>query len=119
MRFLSWAVLGKRIKAIGPLLKDKAVPLWKKALVCFGVFYLLMPIDLIPAPVFLVSWVDDLILWVFILHTLKEELDRYGQSEKEVDLNEKFHGKNIVDDVEFKVEENFADAEAPEETTKQ
>lgn len=119
MRFLSWAVLGKRLKAIGPMLKDKAVPFWKKALVCFGVFYLLMPIDLVPAPVFLFAWVDDLLLWVFILYTLKEELDKYGKTEKEVDLNEKFHGKNIVDDVEFKVEETSAEADASDESAKQ
>ena len=100
MRFLSWAVLGKRIKAIGPMLKDKNVSFGKKALLVFGFLYLFLPIDLIPAPVFFVAWVDDLILWIFILYTLREELDRYGEDEKEVELNEKFHGKNVIDEID-------------------
>lgn len=51
MQFVSFAVLGKRIKSIKALLKDPNVPKRKKFLVIFGIIYLLMPIDLIPAPV--------------------------------------------------------------------
>ena len=47
MQFVSFAVLGKRIKSIKALLKDPNVPKRKKFLVIFGIIYLLMPIDLI------------------------------------------------------------------------
>ena len=97
---------------------SSCVSFGKKALIAFGFLYLFLPIDLIPAPVFFVAWVDDLILWIFILHTLREELDRYGKDEKEVELNEKFHGKNVIDDVEFNVEEEL-DPEDPSAAKKQ
>ena len=77
MQFVSFAVLGKRIKSIKALLKDPNVPKRKKFLIIFGIIYLLMPIDLIPAPVLIFGFVDDIVLWLFILTHLKDELDSY------------------------------------------
>ena len=74
MQFVSFAVLGKRIKSIKALLKDPNVPKRKKFLVIFGIIYLLMPIDLIPAPVLIFGFIDDIVLWLFILSHLKDEL---------------------------------------------
>ena len=61
MQFVSFAVLGKRIKSIKALLKDPNVPKRKKFLVIFGIIYLLMPIDLIPAPVLIFGFIDDIV----------------------------------------------------------
>lgn len=107
MQFISFAVLGRRIKAIGPMMKDKSVPKRKKALVIFGVFYLLMPLDLIPLIIPVLGLMDDLVLWLYILISLREELDKYcveqpgdGDAKK---ASKKYDGKNIIDGVEFEV----------------
>ena len=47
MNFLSFRFLIKRIKAIKEMMKDKTVPKRKKALVIFGLIYLVLPVDLI------------------------------------------------------------------------
>ena len=110
MQFVSFAVLGKRIKSIKALLKDPTVPKRKKFLVIFGIIYLLMPIDLIPAPVLLFGIVDDLVLWLFILTHLKDELDSYWKdSDESFSAGEDLKGKTII---ETTAEESEADEEA-------
>lgn len=106
MQFISFRVILKRIKALSFLMKDKTVPLRKKALVVFGLVYLFLPVDLIPPILFPFGFIDDLILWIFILWHLKDELDSYWVGEKEEDLSKKFRDKNIVEGVEFKVEDD-------------
>ncbi|MEG0662984.1 MAG: DUF1232 domain-containing protein, partial [Anaerovoracaceae bacterium] len=75
--FIGWRVIIKRIKAIRFMMKDKSVPKRKKALVVVGIIYLFLPIDLIPPILFPIAWIDDLILWIFILYHLRETLDQY------------------------------------------
>ncbi len=107
MQFVSFAVLGKRIKSIKALLKDPNVPKRKKILVIFGIIYLIMPIDLIPAPVLIFGLVDDLVLWLFILIHLRDELDRYWKDGGEDFSPEKdLKGKTII---ESTAEEREAD----------
>ena len=83
MQFISFRVILKRIGAITSLLRDKTVPLRKKALVVFGLVYLFLPVDLIPPILFPFGFIDDLILWVFILWHLKDELDQYWKESEE------------------------------------
>ncbi len=105
MRFISLIVLGKRIGAIGQMMKDKSVSFWKKLLIVFGIVYLVSPIDIIPAPVFMFAWVDDFILWIWILWYLRDELDKYWNIEKGTNFSRKFYGKNVVEGVEYEVEQ--------------
>ncbi len=105
MQFISFRVILKRIAAIISLLRDKTVPLRKKALVIFGLIYLVLPVDLIPPILFPFGFIDDLILWIFILWHLKDELDSYWLGEKSEDLSKKFRDKTIVEGVEFDVED--------------
>jgi uncharacterized membrane protein YkvA (DUF1232 family) len=77
MQYLGFRVLLKRITAIRFMMKDKAVSIWKKALIIAGIAYVVMPIDLIPIAILPVSWLDDVLLWVFILWYLRHELDKY------------------------------------------
>lgn len=111
MQFITFRVLLKRIGAITSLLKDKTVPFRKKALVIFGIVYLFMPVDLIPPILFPFGFIDDLVLWIYILWTLKDELDKYWMGEKPVDLSKKFRDKTIVEGVEFDVEEDTSEPE--------
>lgn len=103
MQFIGFRVIFKRIKAIRFMMKDKSVPKRKKALIIFGILYLLCPIDLIPPVLFPIAWVDDLILWIWILWHLRDELDKYWLGEKEVDLSKKYRGKTVINDVKYEV----------------
>ena len=92
--------------AIRFLMTDKSVPMRKKVLVIFGVAYLIMPLDLVPAVLFPVAWMDDLLLWIYIIYNLKDYLDKYWLGEKPVNLEKNFKNKKIIDDVNFSVDEN-------------
>jgi uncharacterized membrane protein YkvA (DUF1232 family) len=99
MQFLGLRILLNRIKVIPYFLRDKTVPKRKKALVIFGIVYVLLPINWIP-PLF---FSDEIILWIFIIWHLKDDLDIYWKGDKNEDLSKKFRDKNIVDGVEFTV----------------
>lgn len=103
MQFIFFRVLMKRIKAIKFLMKDKAVPKRKKALIVLGIIYLFLPVDLIPPILFPIAWMDDAVIWLFILWHLKDELDKYWLGPKEVKPEEAYKGKKIIDDVDYEV----------------
>ena len=109
MPFVAIAIFFRRITAIKSLMKDPAVPKRKKILVIFGLFYVLLPFDLLPIILFPVSWMDDLVLWIFIVWNLREYLDKYWLGNKTVNLKKKYRGKDIIDDVKFNVEEDNKD----------
>ncbi|MEF9921765.1 MAG: DUF1232 domain-containing protein [Anaerovoracaceae bacterium] len=106
MQFLGFRIIMKRIKAIRFLMKDPEVPKRKKALIIFGLIYLVFPIDIIPIFVLPFGITDDIILWVFILWYLKDELDTYWFGEKEEDITKNFRDKTIVEGVQFEVSED-------------
>lgn len=103
MQFVFFRVLIKRIKAIRFFMKDKAVPRRKKALIVVGIVYLFLPVDLIPPILFPIAWMDDMVIWLFILSHLKDELDSYWLGPKEQKPSEVYKGKKIIDDVTFEV----------------
>ena len=105
MQFLGIQVLLRRIKAIRFMMADKTVPKRKKALIVFGIIYLFLPIDLIPPILFPIGWIDDFLLWLFILWYLPKELDSYWTGGKTKDFSKKYRGKNFVNDVEYEVKE--------------
>ena len=88
------------------MMKDNSVPKRKKALIIAGLIYLVLPVDLIPPVLFPIAWIDDLILWLWILWHLREELDKYWLGEKTVDFSKKYRGKTVIDDVEYEVRGN-------------
>lgn len=105
MQFIFLQVLLKRLRAIRYFMKDKSVPLRKKIIIVVGILYLLSPVDLIPEPILIFGIVDDITLWSFIIWYLKSELDKYWLETDQVKPAEKFRGKNIIDDVNFEVED--------------
>lgn len=118
MRYLSWKFLAGRFKALWSMMKDKTVPKRKKALVIFGIIYLLLPVDLIPPVIFPIGFLDDLVLWIFIFWHLKDTLDEYWVGEKEVDYSKNFKAKNIVEDVEYTVQHDGMRPEESEDAPK-
>lgn len=120
MRYLSFAILGKRIKSIKKFLLDPSVPKRKKLLIIFGIIYLIAPIDIIPEPVLGFGLIDDVILWLFILTYLSDELDKYWKESDEgqekashVDPEKAFKGKTIIDGTGVEVDDH-ADDDAEE-----
>ena len=105
MQFISFRVLSRRIKAISSMMKDKTVPKRKKLLIVLGIIYVFLPIDLIPPVLFPFGFLDDLVLWIWIIWHLKDTLDQYWVGEKEVDLSRDFKNKDIVEGVEFTVDQ--------------
>jgi uncharacterized membrane protein YkvA (DUF1232 family) len=111
MRGITFRVILKRIKAIRFMMMDPKVSKWKKLLVVFGIVYVLIPIDIIPIAIFPFGFLDDLVLWIWILFYLRDTLDKYWMGEKEVDLSKKFDGKTVIDDVEYEVEPDNGSSE--------
>lgn len=105
MHFISFRVIASRIKAIFAMMKDDAVPKRKKFLVVVGIIYLFLPIDLIPPVLFPFGFIDDLVLWIWIIWHLKDTLDQYWVGAKEEDLSDEFKDKDIVEGVEFTVDQ--------------
>jgi len=103
MQFLSFRFIINRIKAIVSMMKDKTVPKRKKVLVIFGIIYLLLPVDLIPVVIFPFSFVDDIVLWLWIISHLSDTLDQYWNGEKTVDYSKDFSSENLVEGVTFEV----------------
>nr|WP_315023112.1 DUF1232 domain-containing protein [uncultured Aminipila sp.] len=102
-QFIGFNVIFKRIKAIKFMMKDKSVPLRKKLLIVLGIIYLVSPIDLIPPVLFPIAWMDDLVVWIWILWHLKDVLDKYWVGEKTEDLSKKYKEKNIINDATYEV----------------
>ena len=120
MNFWSLRVILSRFKAIRFMMADKTVPKSKKAIIIAGIAYLFLPFDIIPAMVFPLSLIDDVIVWLVIIWYLKKELDVYWTGEKKYDLAKKFRNRDIVDDVEFEVEgDGKAKADAGAEQTEE
>jgi uncharacterized membrane protein YkvA (DUF1232 family) len=105
MNFFTRRILFARIGAIKSLMKDVTIPKRKKALVVFGIVYLLLPVDIIPAVIFPVAWMDDALLWLYIIWNLKDYLDNYWMGEPEVDYSKKFDKEKVVESTDFKVDE--------------
>lgn len=111
MQFISFQIIVKRIKAIRFMLADKTVPKRKKAVLILGIIYLFLPVDIIPPVLFPVGWLDDLVLWSWILWHLRDELDSYWLGPKTDDLSKKYKGKTIIDDVVYEVDEEDDETE--------
>lgn len=105
MQYVFFRVLLKRIKAIQFLMRDKAVPKRKKALIILGIVYLFLPVDLIPPILFPIAWMDDALLWIFIIWHLRDELDKYWLGTDELKPKEAYKNKTIIDDVNFEVKD--------------
>ena len=105
MHRFTLALLLGRLKNIRNLLRDPAVAFWKKALVVFSIVYLVLPVDLIPPLIPVFGFLDDFLLWCFVMYLLWDELGKYGQPENvsKPEKKKKIHGKNVVDGVEFEV----------------
>ena len=111
MQFFSFRFILNRIKAIRSMMRDKTVPRRKKVLVISGLIYLVLPVDLIPPVLFPIGFLDDLVLWIWIIWHLKDTLDQYWLGEKETDYSKDFKNKDLVEGVEYTVDKDNSDTD--------
>ena len=105
MQFISLRILLRRIRAFGSMMRDPTVPKRKKLLVVLGIIYLFLPVDIIPPVLFPFGFLDDLILWIWIIWNLKDTLDQYWYGEKEQDFSDAFKKEDMVEGVKFSVDQ--------------
>jgi len=110
MRFLFWGILGKRFKAIPYMMRDKNVPFRKKLLIVAGVAFLFLPFKMFFPPIFFIGALSNIILWLWIILYLKDELDKYWVGEKQPDYSKKYKNKTVIDDVDFEIKDDRAGA---------
>lgn len=109
MRYISFRMLAGRIKAISAMMKDREVPFRKKLLIVAGIIYLFLPLDLIPPILGPFGFIDDIVLWLWIIWHLKDTLDQYWTGPSECDMSKEFKKKDIVEGVEFTVDQEDKD----------
>ncbi|WP_326909413.1 DUF1232 domain-containing protein [Sedimentibacter sp. MB31-C6] len=89
-----------RIYLIFKFLFDKNIPLKEKWWIIIPLIYILSPIDLIPAPIFGFSIIDDIIMFIFLLSIVMEKTKKYYDKEKN---NKNVKKDKIVEDVEYEI----------------
>ncbi len=83
------------------MLKNPDVKLWDKMKIILMLLYIISPIDLIPAPVFGFSIIDDLIILIFLFNIINKLLIKYNYKESKSDINE----EDIVENVTYEIDE--------------
>ena len=110
-----WHVLKiffRRVVSLRYYLMDPDRPKRKKILIISGIIYLLSPIDLVPEPVFGLGLIDDVVLWIFLLSHLAEELDVYqGKSGISREARRRYRGTKIWESEAAVVEEEETQSE--------
>jgi len=92
----------KQIMLLIDMLKNPEVKFWDKMKIILMLLYIISPIDLIPAPVFGFSIIDDLIIMVFLLNLIKKLLVKYNYKDENLDINE----DDVVENVKYEIEED-------------
>ena len=95
-----------RISLIFRFLFDKNIPLKEKWWIILPAIYILSPIDLIPFPILGFSIIDDLVVFLFLLSMVKSKTQKYYGTEKRDNFKDEVKDKVIIEDVEYKVDED-------------
>ncbi|QIB26627.1 YkvA family protein [Caloranaerobacter azorensis] len=84
----------KRASIAIKYLLDSNVPFSKKIWIILGLIYLISPIDLLPEPILGFGIIDDIVLILYILAKLADDLDEYANKDNKV-----------IEDVEYEVKD--------------
>ncbi|WDV44861.1 YkvA family protein [Clostridiaceae bacterium M8S5] len=93
-----------KIKIAFKYLFDSNVKFRKKILIFFGFLYLISPIDLLPDPVFGIGLIDDLVVLLAVIFSMKEKLNEYEAKLKYGDIKEAKQCK-VIELLEYKEDE--------------
>src|SRR6056297_170437 len=91
----------KQIMLLIDMLKNPEVKFWDKMKIILMLLYIISPIDLIPAPVFGFSIIDDLIILVFLINVINKLMIKYNYKNTNRNINK----EDIIEDVEYEVNE--------------
>lgn len=81
---------------------DKNVPFTKKLPILGWLIYLISPFDALPDPVFVAGYIDDLVIFLFLISFMTRQLEKYAGKKKD-DLP---NHNNVIEAVEYKVEQD-------------
>lgn len=79
---------------------DKNIPIKEKMWIIIPLLYIISPIDLIPAPILGFSFIDDLVIFLYLMSMVNSKVNKY-YNKKEENVDE----DKIVESVEYKVDE--------------
>ncbi|NLJ58121.1 MAG: DUF1232 domain-containing protein [Tissierellia bacterium] len=82
---------------------DKNIPLKEKWWVIIPLIYIISPIDLIPAPVFGFSIIDDLLMLAFLLTRVYDKTKKYYSGNSGGNNNQDI---DIIEDVEYEIDKD-------------
>ncbi|MGB7604333.1 MAG: YkvA family protein [Lutisporaceae bacterium] len=75
----------KNIKYFFGYIRDKEVPIYKKAMIFGSLLYFILPIDIVPDYIFALGWLDDAAVAAFIWNVLRTEISEYITKQKITD----------------------------------
>lgn len=79
---------------------DKNIPIKEKLWIIIPLLYIISPIDLIPAPILGFSFIDDLVIFLYLMSMVNSKVNKYyNKKEENIDKDK------IVESVEYKVDE--------------
>lgn len=70
----------KKLSNLGPYLRSKDVPWWKKGLGVLGVLYIVWPFDIIPDLIPIIGWLDDLGVLAALIAFVYRELGSFDET---------------------------------------
>lgn len=96
-----------KLKMLPRFFKDNDVAFSKKALIAIAAAYIIFPFDIIPDPILFLGWIDDIVIFLYTYSKLSDYLEKYmpKKNKKSRVVNFKSKNKNIVDGVEYDIED--------------
>lgn len=75
----------KNVKYLFDYIRDKEVPIYKKAMIFGSLLYFILPIDIVPDYILALGWLDDAAVAAFIWIALRTEISEYITKQKVTD----------------------------------
>lgn len=96
-----------RINLMFKFLFDKTIPFKEKWWAILPLIYIISPIDLIPAPIFGFSIIDDIIILGFLLSKINEKTKKYYENNDKKNYTknkeEVINKDKIINDVDYEI----------------
>lgn len=94
----------KNIRISFKYLFDKNIKLRKKVFIILALIYLISPIDLVPDPVFGIGLIDDIVIFLAMIFTMRDKLQVYENSFNDDGIKDAKECK-VIDLIEFNKDE--------------
>ncbi|HCX04279.1 MAG TPA: hypothetical protein DHM42_07295 [Clostridiales bacterium] len=95
----------KQMMLLINMIKNPDVKIWDKIKIILMIIYIISPADLIPAPVFGFSIIDDLIMLVFLITLMNKLFIKYGYKKGKEDINP----EDVIENVDYEIKNEDED----------